>query len=346
MIKSLKELALDITEEEYRQDSALSYSILAKYERSGFNGLSNLFDRIDTPSLTFGSAVDSIITGGEEEFNDRFMVADYPSVPDSIISIVKNLFNNFKEVYFTLEEIPYDIILSEIINCNYQSNWKPETRVKVVKEKGQEYYNLLFLSQGKTILDNNTYYDVINTVEALKTSAVTKWYFEEDSLFNNSIERLYQLKFKATFNGIDYRCMMDEVIVDHINKKIYLIDLKTSGKKEWEFAKSFNEWSYQIQARLYYRIFKENIEKDEYFKDFKIEPYRFIVVNRFSKIPLIWLFNETKFIGDLCVGKNKDFVWRDPFTIGEELNYYLEHSCEVPIGIEAENDILEWMNKV
>lgn len=346
MIKSLKELALDITEEEYRQDSALSYSTLAKYERSGFNGLSNLFDRIDTPSLTFGSAVDSIITGGEEEFNDRFMVADYPSVPDSIISIVKNLFNNFKEVYFTLEEIPYDSILAEIVNCNYQSNWKPETRVKVVKEKGQEYYNLLFLSQGKTILDNNTYYDVINTVEALKTSAVTKWYFEEDSPFNNDIERLYQLKFKATFNGIDYRCMMDEVIVDHTNKKIYLIDLKTSGKKEWEFAKSFNEWSYQIQARLYYRIFKENIEKDEYFKDFKIEPYRFIVVNRFSKIPLIWLFNETKFIGDLCVGKNKDFVWRDPFTIGEELNYYLEHSCEVPIGIEAENDILEWMNKV
>ena len=89
MIKSLKEISWDVSEDTYRKDPALSYSTLAKFEREGFNKLDSLFDHIDTPSLTFGSAVDSIITGGEEEFNARFMVAEFPSIPDSIISIVK-----------------------------------------------------------------------------------------------------------------------------------------------------------------------------------------------------------------------------------------------------------------
>ena len=70
MRKSLKDISWDVTEEVYREDPALSYSTLARYEREGFNNLSKLFNRIETPSLTFGSAVDSIITGGQEEFDD------------------------------------------------------------------------------------------------------------------------------------------------------------------------------------------------------------------------------------------------------------------------------------
>ena len=90
MMKSLYDISLKITEEEYRADPALSYSTLAKYERSGFNNLESLFDKIETPSLTFGSSVDSIITGGQEEFDSRFIVAEFPPTPDSIIKIVKS----------------------------------------------------------------------------------------------------------------------------------------------------------------------------------------------------------------------------------------------------------------
>ena len=43
-MKNFKALSLNITEEEYRADSALSYSILARYEREGFNNLDKLFN--------------------------------------------------------------------------------------------------------------------------------------------------------------------------------------------------------------------------------------------------------------------------------------------------------------
>ena len=49
------------------------------------------------------------------------------------------------------------------------------------------------------------------------------------------------------------------IVVDHNNKTIQPIDLKTSGHPEWDFYHSFILWHYDIQARLYWRIIKDNI---------------------------------------------------------------------------------------
>lgn len=197
-----------VTEEEYRDDHALSYSILSKYERSGFNDLDTLFDRIETPSLTFGSAVDTLITGSRKEFDERFIVADFPTMPPSFLSMVKQLFVHYHEKYDKLRDIPdKDIIIATEITKFYP-NWKPQTRVDAIKEQGEQYYRLLYLAKDKTVLDSQMYQDVLNTVNSLKTSEATKWYFQEDNPFEN-IERLYQLKFKTTLNGIPYRCMAD-----------------------------------------------------------------------------------------------------------------------------------------
>ena len=44
-MKSLKDISWQVTEEEYRADSAYSYSTLAKFEREGFDKLETLFDK-------------------------------------------------------------------------------------------------------------------------------------------------------------------------------------------------------------------------------------------------------------------------------------------------------------
>ena len=246
-MKKLSDVAWNVTEEQYRADPALSYSTLSRFDREGFNKLDSLFDKIETPSLTFGSAVDSIITGGQEEFEDRFFVADFPDTPDSIIQIVKALFNEFSVTHRTLESIPNEEVIGFASRFNYQNNWKPETRAKVIKEKGFDYYNLLYLSQDKTILNTETYQDVCKAVDALKTSEATKFYFADNNPFEPNIERFYQLKFKATLNGIDYRCMFDELVVFSDTKEIQPLDLKTSCKKldrEWDFPTHYIEWRY------------------------------------------------------------------------------------------------------
>lgn len=344
-MKELNEISWDVTEEEYRKNPALSYSTLAKYEREGFNGLDKLHDSIETPSLTFGSAVDSIITGGKEEFDRRFMVADFPPVPDSVIRIVKKLFNSCKDKYRSLYDIPDDDIIYITQEESYQLNWKPETRAKVIKEKGGEYYSLLYLADNKVILDTYTYQSVYNAVQALKESESTRWYFADDNPFEN-VKRYYQLKFKTVLNGIEFRCMSDLLVVDYDNKTIIPVDLKTSSKPEWDFYKSFVEWNYQIQARLYWSIIRNILDKDEYFKNFELKDYLFIVVNRYSLTPLVWECPFTRCIGTLTAGDNKSIEMRDPIDIGAELDYYLKESPKVPkdINLTGTNDLGTWLN--
>lgn len=344
---SFKKISWDVSEEDYRQDSALSYSTLSKYERSGFNELDSLFDRVDTPSLTFGSAVDSIITGGMEEFNQRFVVADFPSIPPGIQQIVNKLFVRFSDKYSELINIPEGDVIQLTEELNYQNNWRPETRVKVIKEKGEQYYRLLYLAIDKELIDVSMYQDVLNTVESLKTSEATKWYFQEDNPFEN-IERLYQLKFKAKLGNVEYKCMADLILINYDAKTVQPVDLKTSSKKEWDFYKSFIDWRYDIQSRLYWRIIRAIMDSDPYFKGFKLMPYQFIVANKITLTPLVWGFPQTEEVGTIKVGKNSQIELRDPCEIGEELQYYLLSRPRTPNGIitNGVNDLTNWLHKI
>lgn len=347
--KSLYDISWQVSEEEYRADSALSYSTLARYEREGFNNLDKLFDRIESPSLLFGSIVDTLLTGTQEEFNSQFMVAELSTpISDTLVTIIKRIFNTFKEEYSALKDIPDDDLLLAIEDIQWNSHWLPKTRAKKIKDDGAGYYGLLYLAEGKTIVSTSTYIEALNTIDKLVSADSTKFYFESNNVFDNTIERFYQLKFKATFNDVEYRCMADELIVNHDLKIVIPVDLKTSSKCEWDFYKSFLDWHYFTQARLYWRIIRDNMDKDPYFKDFTLVDYKFIVANKRTLTPLVWNFESTKTYGELKLGKDGKIIIRDPFTIGEELSEYLKNRPLVPNGIDLvkPNNLEEWINKL
>lgn len=245
-MKSIKEIAWNVTEPEYRADRAFSYSTISRFEREGWRKISSLFDRIDTPSLTFGSAVDTLLTDGSEAFNESFIVCEFPALSDSLISITKYLHNNFHENHRKLSTISDSEINNAALMFGYYSNPKYENfRIKNIKETCDEYYSLLTLANGKVVLSQNDYEDVITCADELRNNPVTSNFFKINP-FETHIEKVFQLKFKAEFNGIPVRCMFDELIVDHENKIIYPIDLKTTGHAEEEFEDSFSQWRYEI----------------------------------------------------------------------------------------------------
>ena len=344
--KSLKDISWLVTEEEYRADPAYSYSTIAKFDREGFEKIESLFDRVESPSLLFGSCVDTLLTDGQEAFDNRFFVADFPELQDNIKKIVNELFNLYSDNYVSLIDIPDKCIIPITEINDYQKNWKPETRAKVIKEKGNEYYNLLYLAGNKTIITSSLYADIMACIEELKTSEATKWYFQDDDPFDDSIERLYQLKFKGKYDNINLRIMMDLAIVDHKNKIIYPCDLKTSYKEEYNFFKSFVDWRYNIQAQLYWEILRQSLDKDPYFKDFKLADYRFIVVCNKTRNPLVWEYYDTTRETDMVYGKDRQIKLRNWRRIVKDLNYYLSETPKVPIGINVEgtNNIIHWLN--
>ena len=101
----------------------------------------------------------------------------------------------------------------------------------------------------------------------------------------------------------------------------------------------------QLQARLYSRILRANLDKDEYFKDFKILNYRFIFCHKDSCSPLVWEFEETHSKGTLYLGRHKQIGLPDPEDLGKELFLFFS-SGQKPdeLLIADRNSLDSWIN--
>lgn len=132
--------------------------------------------------------------------------------------------------------------------------------------------------------------------------------------------------------------------MNHKDKTIIPCDLKTSSKKEWKFHKSFIDWNYWIQAQLYWYIIRQNLDKDEFYKDYELLDYRFIVISRNSRKPLVWVYPDTQISTDCIYGSVNPYVCRNWRGIVKELHYYLTNTPEYPIKITELNNIRQWLN--
>ena len=188
--KEFSSISLPITEEEYRAMPELSYSTLSTYEKLGFGGLDHLFDKIDTPSLTLGSIVDSIITGGWDEFNSRFQVLDV-NVTDGGMDTCKELMS-MNLHYKSFEEIPELTVSYAAKNAGFwkADKWDKKRYSEVLKTGNvAEYYNAC-RGSDKEIISSETYQSVMNCVNALKDSPATCGYFAEIRLASSFSEAL------------------------------------------------------------------------------------------------------------------------------------------------------------
>lgn len=343
---SFKECSVNITEVEYRNDGRLHYSLLRAFDKGGFHAISTLHDRKESPSLTFGSIVDSMMTGGMEEFNNRFIVNTV--IPkDSIAKTVKAAFDLCGDQHDSLYDIDDDVLDSVTVQMQFQQNWKKPTRLNVIREQGDTYYRLMFAAKDKQIISQEMFDKAIACVNALKSSPATANFFAADMPFEN-IERCYQLIFQETIDGLDYSCMADLIVIDHKNKRVIPCDLKTSSHYEDEFYKSFIEWGYHIQARLYSSLIRKAMDRHPVFREYSLENYRFIVINKESLVPLVWVYEDTFAPGTLYYGKDKNIECRHPFDLAKELMQYIREEPKVKFGINEvkSNSLLEYLNNM
>lgn len=345
--KSLADICWNVTESVYRADSAYSYSTISKFMREGFEKLPSLFDKTTSPALTFGSIVDCLLTDGEEAFNERFFVGTFTAPPQDMIPLVQLIKDEQGGIHKSLSTLSDKEIVEYLDRLGlYQNNWYASTKANKVRDACNTYYQMLLLSEGKEVVSSEMVQDARDCVDALRNSPATKWYFQKDNPWDG-IERLYQLKFKGIYNNIPLRSMMDLCIVDHNRKTIQPCDLKTTGHKEYDFYKSYITWSYNVQQNLYSELLRQLIEKDEYFKDFTILPYRFLVINRYERNPKVWQVPEDLYnkIGTVIIGTTEFRDWRDIVT---ELDYYLKVQPKSPKGIKEDepNDLGTWIKQL
>ena len=305
MKKSLKDISWLVDEPTYRNDNALSYSKLSQFFRNGPKALIST-EKVDTPSLRFGSLVDCILTA-PEEFDDRFYVADIDKFSDTIRKIVERIYLEHTDFTDQICEIQEDLLINILNEENYQSNWKDRTRIDKIIDLGQDYYTVLKYSTGKIVISPQEFSEASQCVQTLKTHPFTYQIFEcsEDE------EIFYQLKFKDEVAGVPVRIMTDCIKVNHKKKWIQPYDLKTTGKNEEEFEKSYVDWNYSIQKGLYSRVLVQKLKNDDFFKDYDLLSFKFIVINKNNLCPLIWDIgnDENDGVNDYRLQKSLGLDW-------------------------------------
>ena len=331
-----KDLFLDISEEEYRRLPAYSYSLLSKFVRTGFYQLDKLREKESSPSLSFGTALDALMFGGEEEFNSKVVVKDITLPSDNVKNIIDKLNKDFPEC-----KTLYDINPEDIQNCAksfdyYKDSKFDNLRLKNIYEKGCTYFESL--KEKRCIISSKDYEDVLNCRERLLESDNTSFLFNKNP-FDTENEFYYQLKgvteeFKG-INTISIKGMFDIVKVNHKDKTVSIYDLKTTSRPIDMFVESYLKYRYYIQADMYRTIMENALLKDNHYKDYKFDKFQFIVINR-SQNPVIF-YNIYDLIKPhkLYYYNNNVYKIDDWRELLHTLNYYDTEQPSVPISIES-----------
>lgn len=245
-----------------------------------------------------GSAVDAIITIGLEYFNSKFKVLDLnTNCTPKVKSIIDEILLRYDEDLLELEDSKERLL--DIANeLEYQKNWKDETRLKTIIEQGYEYYNIMIESKGFTILTTEEFLIVNSCVDRLINGDYTSNYFKEDNLYQVSIE-----SFIGSNNDIPFKCLLDMIKIDTVNKTYQVVDLKTTAKSVLDFEESFLRYRYDIQLAIYnIMVDKLKLEEQGYKK---IAPCLLVVSTTYLDEPAVVFELESKTLQDAIYGKTE-----------------------------------------
>ena len=242
--------------DQYYESDALSQSTL----KNLIKGLDYFLDQQEkeedekNDSFVIGSAVDCILTGNDEDFGNKFHISNMENSPsDAEMEIVNLVFQVSEESRPTLEEYPEEI-LQACLQTGWQKNYKDQTKIDKIIEKGSLYFEELRRSYGKTIItaEQNRLIDTI--VKSLRESNNTKNFFDRElysNLENYTMFLQYPIYFKI--DSTDCKALLDMLICEVEDEilVLYPIDIKTTRFFTIDFPNAVRTYRYDLQAAWY-----------------------------------------------------------------------------------------------
>lgn len=305
--------------EAYYADSSLNQSELKKLE----NGLDSYLtskkkeeENADTPDklhFKIGKAVDTLLTGTLEEFDELY----YPSSDDMKLSevevaIVTHVFDTAianhtgKSATSLGPLLDYEgYIEFAFTQITWQPNWKLPTKVQKVIDFGSLYFEALKEAYGKTILTGQDYRQIKAVVESVKTNPLTAGYFDMEMLAENPLVKVYyQLPIYFEIDGVKCKALLDLLII-HLNEEGQVLavcpfDFKSMDGHTISFPYSMKRFRYDIQGAWYTdALYNPTAIFPDGFPDLTgitLDPFTFIVESKTNPgKPLLFQMSQSLF---------------------------------------------------
>ena len=287
-----------------------------------------LFNTVEEPEMYFeekkhfviGSAVDCLLTQSQEVFNSTYHISNVQNKPsDTIKSIINQVFDTVKELQETRSNYiasitDYSSLILKACNSHeYQSRWNDQTRINKVCE-AWEYWEDLKQAIGKQVLSQEENDLISQIVMSIRTNPATSKYFNPKSMH---VEIIFQMPIEFTYEDVECKALLDMVIIDHKNKTIQPIDIKTMGDYTINFPKSLRQRRYDIQAAFY----TEALKSKQVYETYEILPFKFIVESTIEPgTPLVFTCSDNL----LQIGKYGRLPYKlcdKPYVSSEYITY-------------------------
>lgn len=273
-----------MTDKEYRSLELVSYSSLSKLADSpqSYKAEQSRGD-FQSPAMILGSVVDMLLTQPERFDEEVYvMTADKPN---------SDMMLKYAEVFAQT---------GNSTTAHQESGFKlgPEAVYKKFEKEGRAYYDALLAGQGKMIIGADDMFTANNLVNQLTSNRFTKGYFISDSPdveLRFQVTIVWNVQYQPVEGGDprtrQVKSMLDVVHIDHANRMITPIDLKTGGEG---FMKSYWKYKRYLQASLYtdallFVDWQSTLQLHEY----EIRPLKFIFVDtNLRNAPMIYSSTE------------------------------------------------------
>jgi hypothetical protein len=240
----------------------------------------------ETSYFNQGSALDCLITEGSHEFAEKFAISSVDT-PSGMMGEFVKAYLFAKTTGLTEDEclqLAYD-------NSGYKLGFEAVIK-KFQMPEIQEFVKFSIDSADKTILSEEEWQTVSKMHYMLTTSPTSMELMQsgEDFLLqetHNQVEFHYPYKLKS---GKEYTMhgSIDRIIINHHNKVIQPLDLKTTGKSVYSFPSSYIKYAYYRQAAIY-MLAVHHMYVDLLQEGYTVNPFLFIVAERACKnMPLTY----------------------------------------------------------
>ena len=139
---------------------------------------------------------------------------------------------------------------------------------------------LLSAKRSSSVVVNEFY----TTASTANVSAVIEVFLEENAnvnwLFNGAIDldNLGKTVIEFEYLGMECKCEIDDLSIDHLNKKIIITEIKTSYDIMNAFEYTYLKRRYDLAAAFYYIAVNQKFKNDENLDGYDIE-FQFLAVD-------------------------------------------------------------------
>lgn len=222
-----------------------------------------------------------------EQFNKEFMMTPGKLPGDSQRQVIDRVFRHYSELSRNgddrTELMQFDGAILDVMNdMNYFQNLKTDQQRldKVVTPDTISYWEFLKTKGNKTLVDPDTFKFCQDAVDIIKTNNqvcnligcnVTE--FDNKEVINEEAVLIDMPNQAYGLKGI-----IDNLVIDHDSKIIYVNDIKTTAKDLKDFPESIEYYSYWLQAVIYMimigQVYAKLIEEGYQVK------FHFVVIDR------------------------------------------------------------------